>query len=106
MTMDHLKIMALKVPRTVFCVSTSFSRTSPTVVQMLKTVLLRTDHCSEGNGSIVIVWWKGKVQPRFRKHPEILKTNLPMIFFVGTMSTANAVNDSQFSMLNIAAILN
>lgn len=27
MTMDHLKIMALKAPRTVFCVSTSFSRT-------------------------------------------------------------------------------
>lgn len=65
MTMDHLKIMALKVPRTVFCASTSFSRTSPTVAQMLKTVLLCTDHCSAGKGSVVIMRWKGKVQPRF-----------------------------------------
>lgn len=40
MAMDHLKRVALKVPRTDFCASENAPE-----------VLLCSEHCSEGNGS-------------------------------------------------------
>lgn len=69
-------------------------------------VLLGSDHCSEGNGSIVIMWLKENIQPRIRAQSEILKTKLLMISFAGKRLTISAVNNRQFFMLNIAAILN
>lgn len=80
MIMDHLKIMALKVPRTAFCVSTSFSRTFSIVAQMLELVLLCPDRCSAGTGSVVIMGWD--TQPRFQKHPKILEIKPLMIIFL------------------------
>lgn len=72
MVMDHLKIMALKVPRPAFCVSTSFSRTFSVVAQMLALVLLCSDHRSAGTGSVVIMGWD--TQPSLQKHPKTPET--------------------------------
>lgn len=94
MIMDHLKLMALKVPRTAFCVSTSFSRTFTIAAQMLELVLSGSDRSSAGAGSVVVMWWD--TQTRFQNHQKILKTKpLMVIFFAGEMGTAMAVNGSQ-----------